>query len=464
MHMSSRNNRRGMVDLIFMILMIVLVLGMATLAFFAYDNAEKEKVYVARIEQVPAKQLAELDSTRARYAEVCKLIGFKGNADFSSEAAIRLRLQNAVGYDPKLGLDDQDLQKIETYGITAASPGEKGQVVMSSAGRIDGVAKNSEPVYEYSSTYTVEKALGAQDELINSLVTKGVPDLRKQRENQREWHNAEVKIADDNSTATDKKVADQLEADTSILRSEAEKASQAEADLAEAQAKENEAFVGLNNKETRDATNRVFDKQKEILLERQRTSGVQRDYRSKSNTRSRDDSRDFDGAIFQVDEESGWVWINIGKASDVRLNTTFQVLRADTSNSSEVSVGEIRVKELLGRNMARCRVDNLDDQGVYPEQGDLIRNPNFSSRQYQTYCLVGEFGGKFSELTKQQITDMLRGAGFTVVSKVTGATDALVIGGNWTKDPEFEKAKEERYNLETFSVEDVLFFLGRSID
>ncbi|MHC4841708.1 MAG: BRCT domain-containing protein, partial [Planctomycetota bacterium] len=232
----------------------------------------------------------------------------------------------------------------------------------------------------------------------------------------------------------------------------------------EAAREENEAHSALNNDETRARTEEVFGRQREILDERKKSNRVKDEYRLKSNARTTDDSRDVDGAIFQVDEESGWVWINIGKASDVRLNSTFQVLRADTSNSAEISIGEVRVKELLNRNMARCRVDNLDDPNVYPQQGDLIRNPNYSKRQYQTYALVGDFGGEYSKLTRQQVVDMLRGAGFTVVSTVTGATDALVIGGNWKDDPQFQKAEEERYNLETFTVDDVLYFLGRSSD
>ncbi|MHC4840920.1 MAG: hypothetical protein ACYTDT_08200, partial [Planctomycetota bacterium] len=132
-----RNSLRGMVDLIFMILMIVLVIGMGTLAFFAFDAAQKEKLYVARIQQVPAKQQAELDSTRARYAEICELIGFKGNADFSSEAAIRITLQNGVGYKGEPDSEDN----IVFYNITAATATEKGTIKVNSSGSIVGVGQ-----------------------------------------------------------------------------------------------------------------------------------------------------------------------------------------------------------------------------------------------------------------------------------------------------------------------------------
>ncbi|MDC1141519.1 hypothetical protein OAU50_00365 [Planctomycetota bacterium] len=456
-----RNSRRGMVDLIFMILMIVLVIGMGTLAFFAFDAAQKEKLYVARIQQVPAKQQAELDSTKARYAEVCEWIGFKGNAEFSSEAAIRITLQNGVGYNPE---SDESRDKIKFYSITAATASEKGTVRVGGSGNIVGVGTKSAPVYEYTNTVTMEKAFGAQDKLINDLVNDSIPMLRTQRELQRKWRDESMVEAATNADAVDKDIADRVEADKGSLESKAGEVSKAEEDLGTALREENEAFSGLNNEETRKRTEKTFDLQREILLERQKSNRVKRDYRSKADSRIGDDSRDVDGAIFQVDEESGWVWINIGKASDVRLNSTFQVLRSDTSNSAEISIGEIRVKELLGRNVARCRVDNLDDPNVYPQQGDLIRNPNYSKRQYQTYALVGQFGGEFSDLTRQQIVDMLRGAGFTVVSKVNGATDALIVGGNWKEDPEFIKSEEESYNLEILSVEDVLYFLGRSSD
>ena len=82
-----RVSRRGMVDLIVMVLMIVLLLGVSVLAFIAFDRAKKEEIYVAKMRELPAAQSAEMDATKAKFAQVSSLIGFKGNADFSSPAA-----------------------------------------------------------------------------------------------------------------------------------------------------------------------------------------------------------------------------------------------------------------------------------------------------------------------------------------------------------------------------------------
>lgn len=462
-----RNSQRGLVDLVFMILMIVLVIGAGAAIFFTYDASQKEKTYISRLQQVPAQQQSQLDSTRARYAEVCQLIGFKGNADYSSEVAIKMALEFGA----------QDIVEYYTVDKGGAATREVNTVNVNggSAGfdkEINGVEKAEKPVYKFNETSTIEKALGAQDMMINDLVSAAIPSLRSERMLHRKWRDeaiADAKVEGDKIDG-ELEIAIRGNSETrgesleGVLEAASEEVKDAEVELGNALKEENSEYSKLGDEETRARTEEVFRKTRDIEKQRQEASRVQGNHRIKSGNRGKDDSRDPDGAIFQVDEESGWVWINIGKASDVRLNSTFQVLRADTSNSSEVAVGEIMVKQLLGNNMARCRVDNLDDPSVYPQQGDLIRNPNYSSRQYQIYALVGEFGGTYSKLTRQQIVDMLRGAGFTVVSKVNGATDALVIGGNWLEDPEFQKADEKRYNLEMLTVEDVLYFLGRSSD
>jgi NAD-dependent DNA ligase len=144
----------------------------------------------------------------------------------------------------------------------------------------------------------------------------------------------------------------------------------------------------------------------------------------------------------------------------VQLEQTFQVVRPSANLSSETQIAEIRVKELLRGNVARCRVDSLNDPNVYPAAGDLIKNPNFSARQYKKWALVGTFGGTFSKHTRQQLTDILRRTGFQVVDKMDLTVDAVIIGGNWRDGPEWQKAKEWQLNVETYPEEEVLHFLG----
>src|SRR5690606_15090873 len=91
-----RASRRGMVDLIVMIVMIVFLLGMATLAWLTYDKAQKERSYLAALREIPAKQRAEIDSVRARYADLSSLIGFKGHADFTSPDEIAHLLEEGA--------------------------------------------------------------------------------------------------------------------------------------------------------------------------------------------------------------------------------------------------------------------------------------------------------------------------------------------------------------------------------
>ena len=164
--------------------------------------------------------------------------------------------------------------------------------------------------------------------------------------------------------------------------------------------------------------------------------------------------------MFLVDSVSGWVWINIGQKSDVRLDMSFQVLRADSATSSLMPIGEIRVKEILKGNIARCRIDALDDQANFPIQGDVIRNPNFNSRQYFSYCLIGKFGGSSSRMTHQQWTTKLQELGFRVVTSLTGDTDVMVLGEDWKTDPLYVKAKDEGLEFEKMTEKELMWFLG----
>jgi hypothetical protein len=166
--------------------------------------------------------------------------------------------------------------------------------------------------------------------------------------------------------------------------------------------------------------------------------------------------------VFLADEDSGSVWIDIGQRTGLHVGQTFQVVRPDASRSSEVQIGEIRVKQLLEGNVARCHVDSLDDPSMFPRAGDLIKNPNFSARQYQKWALVGTFGGTFTKHTRQQLIDILRRTGFQVVETIDETVDAVIIGGNWMSDPEWMKAKELMLNIETYPEEEVLHFLGMS--
>jgi hypothetical protein len=470
----SRQSRRGLVDLIVMIVMIVFLLGMGTLAFLTYDKATKEKQYLAALREVPARQSAELDAVRARYAEVSMYIGFKGEAAYSSPDAIRALLAEggevvADYYNvPSSEGRSTPLSQVEptSIKITVRDP-ETGQpkVVEIKINKIRETSLSITPVYNAQDTRTLQAALGRQDEVINGLVLKAIPNVRQQRAFQKSFQDTEAgRRATDTDTGYGN-ASTEIETANAEMRTKQEEVASAEQRLADSLKVENTTYALLDSQTVRDARETAFATAREAAIARKQAREAMEAYRLQADKRRADDTRDADGAVFLVDRKSGYVWINIGQKSDVRKNQTFQVLRADASRASEVPIGEIRVQEVLRGNIARCRVDALEDPNdpnMYPEAGDIIKNPSFSDRQYHSWALVGEFGGSYTTLTRQQLTDLLRSVGYRVQTHIDATTDAVIIGGNWVEDPEYIKADERRLNFEKYPESEVLWFLGLS--
>lgn len=454
-----RASQRGLADLIVMIVMIVFLLGMGALAFFAYDKQQAERTYVARLRQVPARQKAEIDATKARYAEVCAHIGFKGDADYSSPKAIRQMLE----LGGEVVADYFEIQGTEEKGDIKGTKNVSRKIGEKTVnqGVVDKTRLNTEKIWEFANNVTLHMAIGAQDNVIQEMVGTHVPKIRNQRVAQRKFRDD---AATDRQNQTEQAYAgakSNMEAADSAIKNKNEEVSAKETELGDASNEEYAAYARLDSPEIRGNRENAFTKLRDTALARKNAVDKQRQYRLKADARRFDDSRDPDGYVFLVDNKSGWVWINIGQRNDVRLNQTFQVLRADASRASELPIGEIRVKEILEGNVARCRVDVLEDTSNYPAAGDIIKNPNFTARQYQTFALVGKFGGSHTQHTRQELVDMLLNLGFRVVSKIDGATDAVITGGDWADDPVFKQAKEvDQLNFETYTEEEVLYFLG----
>lgn len=177
-----RNSKRGMVDLIVMILMIVLLLGVSVLAFIAFDRAKKEELYLAKMRELPAAQRAEMDATKAKFAQVSGLIGFKGNADFSSPAAIKQMLEKGGARNGMLQkISSQNPENADNSGIKNVTFTEK------KLPRVGMTKEEPVSIYTYADGITVLEAIAKQDALINSLVSEYIPSMEKQVKLQRKW-------------------------------------------------------------------------------------------------------------------------------------------------------------------------------------------------------------------------------------------------------------------------------------
>jgi hypothetical protein len=447
---------------------------MATLAFITYDKAQKERGYLAALREIPARQKSELDTVKARYSELSTLVGLKGNADFTSEAEIERMLREGsrmmAEYYTVHAPGSEESKSIA--GVDQNADSKKLVPRVDATGRVEYVEEPyktikvggtnivAERIYNPTEITTLQGGIARQDDVIHKLVTTEIPNINKQRVNQgvekskaagERSRGAEAAYA-----ATNQKIRTSEE-DVGKLNSDSR-----DYETALAQAKEAEAntAVRLTAADLRADREAAYRTATEAAEAQNAAVDAQDAYRLQSDKRRMDDSRDPDGAVFLVDDTSGYVWINIGQKSGVQLEQTFQVVRPSANLSSETQIAEIRVKELLRGNVARCRVDSLNDPNVYPAAGDLIKNPNFSARQYKKWALVGTFGGTFSKHTRQQLTDILRRTGFQVVDKMDLTVDAVIIGGNWRDDPEWQKAKEWQLNVETYPEEEVLHFLG----
>jgi hypothetical protein len=446
-----------MADLIVMILMIVLLLGVSVLAFVAFDRAKKEEIYVAHMRDLPAAQRAEIDATKAKFAQVSNLIGFKGNADFSSAAAIKLMLEKGGGRNGALQkLNSQSPDDMNNGGIKNVTFDEKGKKLP----RVGNTKEEAITVYDWKDGITVLEAIAAQDFLIQNLVKDYIPSMQKQVELQRKWRDDANKARSEEVEAKYGALAKDIETKNSELASAHDAAIAAEGNMTEASKKEMEAYDNLSGQAVMDAYKAKNEAMRNTLPAREAAREMGDEFQKKASRRIIDDTRDPDGYVFLVDNVSGWVWINIGQKSDVRLDMSFQVLRADPSLPSLMPVGEIRVKEILKGNVARCRIDALDDAGVMPRQGDIVRNPNYNARQYYSYALVGKFGGNSTRYTYQQWVTKLSEMGFRVVQDIGGSTDVAILGEDWRSDPVYMKAKEQGLEFETMTEKDLMWFLG----
>jgi hypothetical protein len=359
-----------MVDLIVMIVMIVFLLGMATLAFITYDKAQKERGYLAALREIPARQKSELDTVKARYSELSTLVGLKGNADFTSEAEIERMLREGsrmmAEYYTVHAPGSEESKSIA--GVDQNADSKKLVPRVDATGRVEYVEEPyktikvggtnivAERIYNPTEITTLQGGIARQDDVIHKLVTTEIPNINKQRVNQgvekskaagERSRGAEAAYA-----ATNQKIRTSEE-DVGKLNSDSR-----DYETALAQAKEAEAntAVRLTAADLRADREAAYRTATEAAEAQNAAVDAQDAYRLQSDKRRMDDSRDPDGAVFLVDDTSGYVWINIGQKSGVQLEQTFQVVRPSANLSSETQIAEIRVKELLRGNVARCRV------------------------------------------------------------------------------------------------------------
>lgn len=96
-----------------------------------------------------------------------------------------------------------------------------------------------------------------------------------------------------------------------------------------------------------------------------------------------------DGEIVWVDQSTGTVWLNLGRADGLHRQVTFSVYPADITNLSKAGKkASIEVTEILGEH--RAKADILEDKVSDPVMpGDKIYTPIWTVGQPRRFALAG---------------------------------------------------------------------------
>jgi hypothetical protein len=130
-------------------------------------------------------------------------------------------------------------------------------------------------------------------------------------------------------------------------------------------------------------------KYQEIEAELKKTRQIAQKLR-KENTEITNQTLDVpDGEIRWVNQRNGTVWIDVGKADNLNMLTSFAVFPADISNLGKgAKKAGIEVTQILGDHLAEARI--IDDSASDPIMpGDKIYTPIWSPGDKRHFALAG---------------------------------------------------------------------------
>jgi hypothetical protein len=162
------------------------------------------------------------------------------------------------------------------------------------------------------------------------------------------------------------------------------------------------------------------------------------------------------GAITRVNQAQGVVWISLGSADQLNLQTNFAVYSSDSSSMEKaVKKGSIEVIQIEGDHLAQARItnDKMNDP-ILP--GDKIFTPIWSPGEQKHFAIAGFIdidgdGRSDLDYVKNLITmnggkvDAVADDQGNLVGGITTSTRYLIMGA-----PPTETAKDSKL-LKTFS-------------
>jgi len=127
------------------------------------------------------------------------------------------------------------------------------------------------------------------------------------------------------------------------------------------------------------------------------------------------------GQISLVNQKNRTVWLNLGRADELRSGVTFNVKAANQGTSSGDSVkARIEVTEILGPHLSEARI--LEDNLIHPlVPGDQVYTSLWHPGMQEHYAIVGQIDlDKDGNDDRDTIRDLITQAGGVVDAEADG--------------------------------------------
>ncbi|MCA8939684.1 MAG: hypothetical protein KDB07_07755 [Planctomycetes bacterium] len=440
---ARRRSRLGAfrLDMFFMILEIVAILGVITATVFIVGAVNQDEKFTERAEDFAAQVEASNKNSQEALAAQMQKAGFPNKAEFDAWSK---------------GLKDAKIS-YRTSGGADGTSGADGRLV-------------------FADMNTVLKAFLEMDRKVAELV-EALDKLDGQRSTiigQVQTAAGEFKTAYDAANASIQTAMEELQTalvdqknslvnatDRAIQEHERAFAA-AEASFSRLEAELRSAKLGQTSDERRET---LEDAMRSLREDMDALSRLREDTMEAIASRLgyRASMADFKGFIMATDKDNGWAWINLGQEENVRRGLTFDVQRPAKDGSGMLEIARIQIDEVLPQGGSRCRViSQIGDR--YPEYGDSLVQMQFTTQKYRYYSFIGDFGGNNSQYTRDELARMLIEHGFEVIKTPSSKTEVLIVGPNWENDPSIKGISGEGLEFPRFvkiNERDLLYQFGR---
>jgi hypothetical protein len=449
----NRASRRGAarLDVIVMIVMCVAVVGVAIWAFVAYGNWRDDELVTSRLEAwVPVVE-GEYQAAVAALGRASKPLGFVGpTGGVASAARIEATLQNYYSENPPRSENPIAF-------VPPADVSSRDTSMTVTDGRLTGVTRIAE-AYGRDNNSRLLALIDAQDRRINALVEANGA-WRSYREREAGYleealqeyltrlntftSNDAPALISNNATQITNAITQYLTAATSEANAKAGVIAELN-DSYEVIAAARDALAVERNRvgPAADEARRIQE-----LAANQVAKIAQQMARS----------GDFRGFVEQVDRESGYVWISLGQSDNIRREMSFQVAAPTADGTATVIVAEIRVKNVIGPHLSQARIDFLRDDNVLPKAGDYVRNTAYSAADYHIFAFAGDFGGRHSRYSRQQLTELLERNGRQIQNTPRDNVEVVIVGANFVADENFRRLQERGVRFERMTEREILY-------